>query len=75
MPLCLGLKWMTTFVSGRATGVALKLKTPNLSTQAESVGFVLETRRIFRVVFACGLILSHSLAGKWESHVHKPVMR
>ena len=62
-----GLMNATIFVPGGAKGVAVKLNSPNTYAWADNLGFVLEDRKRFIVIFVCGISLSHSESGKFGS--------
>ena len=62
-------------VPGGANGVALKSKLPNLAAYADKDGLRRDDRSKLRVIVAWGINLSHSLAGKFDSHRHKPVIK
>ena len=62
-------------VPGGANGVALKSKLPNVAAYADKDGLRRDDRSKLRVMVACGINLSHSFAGKFVSHRHKPVIK
>ena len=57
----------TIFVPGGAKGVAVKLNSPSTYAWADNLGFVLEDRKRFIVMFVCNISLSHSESGKFGS--------
>ena len=66
---CEGFKWTSTYVPGGASGVALKLKSPQSAGCAERDGFRRDALTILRVNIAWGRSLSHSAIGKAGSQV------
>ena len=52
-------EWTNTLVTGSASGVALKSKLPWKYAWGDSLWFILEFRKIFRVITACGMRQSH----------------
>ena len=46
---------MNTLVPGEERGVALKSRLPWIYAWADSLGFTLELRKIFRVMTDCGM--------------------
>ena len=63
---------MITLVPGGTSGVALKSNISWGYTWADSLGFTLEFRKIFRVRTDCGMIRSHSYAVNLVSVLYKP---
>ena len=60
---------------GGASGVALKLNSPNMYAYADSRGFDLAALSKFNVIFACSMSLSHSDSGKLGSTLASPALK
>ena len=54
---------VTIFFPGGASGVTLKLNSPKMYVKAETLGYVWQERRRFRVMFAFLMNLSHMNTG------------
>ena len=62
-------------VPGGDSGVTLKSKLPYVAAYADKDGFRLDDLNKLIVMFAWGINLSHSFAGKFVSQIHKPVIK
>ena len=58
-----------------ASGVALKSKLLYVAAYVDKDGFRLDDLSKLIVIVTWGIILSHSFAGKFVSHMHNPVIR
>ena len=75
MPLCCGCSWTMTFVPMGASGVALKSKFPSSYWYADIFGFMLDGRSRLRVMFVCGMNLSHKCNGQSGSAIASSAMK
>ena len=69
-----GFRCTIVFVPGSASGVALKSKLPYVAEYADVDGFCLDDLSKLIVMFAWGISLPHSLARKFVSQMHNPVV-
>ena len=70
-----GFRCIVVLVPGGASGVALKSKLPYVAAYADKDGFRLDDLSKLIVMFALGISLSHSSAGKFVSQMNNPVIK
>ena len=70
-----GFRCVIIHVTGGSSGVALKSKLPYIAAYADKDGFRLDDLSKLIMMFAWGISLSYSLAGKFVSQMHNPVIK